>query len=80
MVEGLYIRLLAKGILSIGFSNHNFRQGLAQHTFDNGMLNKNIQKLGYWTSVSVSLYFVTLTQMLYNFNINFQTGYSMALS
>lgn len=73
IINGLHSRLLVVKVLLIGFSGHNFRRKAAQYTLNNGMLNKDIQKLGHWTNTSFCLYFVISTQMFYNLNINFQT-------
>lgn len=42
IVDSLYSKLLALGVLVIGFSEYSFRRGEIQHVSDNEMLDKDI--------------------------------------
>lgn len=52
VIAALKSRLTAAGISNKHFSGHSYRKGAAQHAADNGMPDKNIQRLGRWTSNS----------------------------
>lgn len=71
VIDKLRARLLFIGVSATGFSGHSFRRDTAQNASDNGMLDKDIQKLGRWTSASFRLYFVASAQTLFNLNMNF---------
>lgn len=80
MAEEMRDCLIAAGISSFNYTGHSFRRGAAQYSFDNGMLDEHIHRLGRWSSDSSCLYFTTSAQTLYNLNINFQTWRPIALS
>lgn len=81
VVEQLRSRIFTVGISSTNYnySGHSFRKGAAQHAADNGML-EDIRKLGRWNGESFRLYYTTSLYTLYNLDMNFQTGRSVALS
>lgn len=79
VIAQLRSRLSAIGVSSTNYSGHSFWKGAAQHASNNGMLEEDIQKLGRWSGESFRLYYVTSAQMLYNLNMNFQTGRPVAL-
>ena len=43
------------------------------------MLNKNIQRLGHWTSKTFKLYFTATPETLFNLNLSFQKGKPLAV-
>lgn len=79
VIDKLQARLLFIGVSVTGFLGHSFRRDTAQHASDNGMLDKDIQKLSRWTSASFRLYFVASAQTLFNLNMNFRTDRPVAL-
>ena len=79
VISILKSRLTRAGLSETGFSGHSFRKGAAQHAFDQGMLDSQIQKLGRWTSNSFQLYFETSLEALFNLNLRFQTACSLAI-
>jgi hypothetical protein len=72
-------RLINASINCDVFSSHSFRKGAAQHAFDHGMLDENIQRLGRWTSSAFQLYFKTSSSALFHLNLHFQKGTSLAV-
>lgn len=80
VIDQLHRRLTTANISCLEYSKHSFRRGAAQHVSHNGMLDKDIQKLGQWRSEIFRLYFTTSAQTLYNLYLNFQTGHPVALA
>ena len=68
------------GIDSAGIKGHSFRKGAAQHTYNAGIRNDQIQALGRWSSEAFRLYFTTPTSVLYAWNRQFQTGQPTPIS
>ena len=56
------------GIDSAGIKGHSFRKGAAQHAYNAGIRNDQIQALGRWSSEAFRLYFTTPTSVLYAWN------------
>ncbi len=73
-------RIASAGLSEPDFSGHSFRKRTANQAADNGMLDKSIQRLGRWTSNAIKLYFTTMPETLFNLNLSFQKGISLAVS
>lgn len=68
------------GLFKAALLGHRFRKSVAQHVADHGMLDKSIQRLGKWTSNAFILYFTTSLEVLFNLNLSFQKGITLAVT
>jgi hypothetical protein len=79
VLSRMTIGLRKAGIQNVGFSDHSFRRGAAQHATDMGMLAHEIQLLGRWTSAAFLLYFSHSPSRIRALNHQFQTGVAPTL-
>lgn len=53
------------------YCGHSFEKRAAQHIINHGMLDKRIQRLGYYKSNAIKLYFITILKTLFYLNLYF---------
>ena len=57
--------LIRLGIDTIGIKGYSFRKGAAQHAYEIGLLNEQIETLGRWLSDAFRLYFTSTPALLF---------------